>query len=658
MKNPALIAECGIIEARTELLSRSAVDSKWSGNLEGISHRNGSHSPRTAVLVNLPCHLASPHGAFCGLVGGFIFVWALTFACQCGIITSEQTSKMKGAEEMGEEKKVLPIGIENFKELVKGNYLFTDKSLLIKALLDNASKVSLFTRPRRFGKTLNMSMLRYFFEASDEDTAALFQGLKIEEAGEKYLAHMGQYPVINISLKSMEAKTYEEAIRKFKTIISREFQRHKRLLKDSDMFDADREEYFNICNRRDADYENSLKFLTDRLFETYSKQTIVLIDEYDVPLQAAKNNGYYSEMVSFIRALFENVLKTNDSLAFGVLTGCLRVSKESIFTGLNNLDVYSVTVNSCSEYFGFTESEVKDILQYYGLEERFPEIREWYDGYLFGTTEIYNPWSVVSYVKDAVVNSDPIPKPYWSHTSSNSIVKAIIEQSDFRMREEIERLMDGESIRKPLFEALTYSEIEVNSQSIWSFLLHTGYLKAIDKSFDPDTGEITLQLVVPNKEIRSIYRNTIRHWFDARVHSAGTVPLFNAVISGDVNQFEYEVRRWLKLSISYHDTKENFYHGFLAGLMIGYDGYQVESNREEGDGRSDIQIFEPLSRDVAVIIEVKPAESEEALDQMADIALKQIDKNRYAERFVLRGYKKIIKYGAAFCGKECRIKMI
>ena len=376
--------------------------------------------------------------------------------------------------------KKIPIGIEDFKELIEKNCYFSDKSLLIKTILDSGSKVSLFTRPRRFGKTLNMSMLRYFFERNDADHAKLFDGLKIADAGAEYLAHMGQYSVISISLKSMERSTYEETVTEFIRLVSVEFRRHKKLLEDAELFEADREEFLNICNRRtNASYLTSLKFLSDCLYEAYGKKVIVLIDEYDVPLQNAQMCGFYDQMVQFIRAVFESVLKTNDSLEFGVLTGCLRVSKESIFTGLNNMDVYSVTVNACSEYFGFTETEVQEILAEYGLMDCFVEIKDWYDGYLFGETEIYNPWSVLKYVKQASTSSKPLPMPYWSHTSSNSIVREMIEQSDETVRADIETLMSGHSIEKPLYEAMTYSEIRANSDSIWSFLLHTGYLKPV-----------------------------------------------------------------------------------------------------------------------------------------------------------------------------------
>ena len=557
------------------------------------------------------------------------------------------------------EKRPIPIGVEDFKVLREKNCCFVDKTLLIKELIDSASPVSLFTRPRRFGKTLNMSMLRYFFEKTNSDNTCLFDGLKISQAGEKYLSHLGKYPVISLSMKSMEQDTFQDTIAEFSKIISVEFRKHKYLLNELDMFESDREEFLNICNRRDeASYESSIKFLTDCLYEASEQKVIVLIDEYDVPLQNAKIKGFYDQMVAFIRALLNKALKTNDSLEFAVLTGCLRISKESIFTGLNNMDVCSVTSNTGSKFFGFTEKEVKTILDENNLSDCFDEVKEWYDGYLFGETEIYNPWSVMNYIRQAATSSESLPVPYWSHTSSNSIVREMIEKSGSSVRKDIERLMSGQSIRKPLYDALTYAEIEVHSDSIWSFLLHTGYLKAIHKQLDKETNRILLDLVIPNKEVYTIYRDTISQWFDNTVHSVGTSDLFEAVIHGDSAKFELIVRRWLHESISYYDTKENFYHGFLAGLLIGNDAaYTIESNREAGNGRSDIQIYEPITQSLAVIIEVKPSESEGTLEAMAEKALQQIDEKQYAEPFVQRKYQKIIKYGAAFYGKNCCIKM-
>lgn len=557
------------------------------------------------------------------------------------------------------EKRPIPIGVEDFKVLREKNCCFVDKTLLIKELIDSASPVSLFTRPRRFGKTLNMSMLRYFFEKTNSDNTCLFDGLKISQAGEKYLSNLGKYPVISLSMKSMEQDTFHDTIAEFSKIISVEFRKHKYLLNELDMFESDREEFLNICNRRDeASYESSIKFLTDCLYEASEQKVIVLIDEYDVPLQNAKIKGFYDQMVAFIRALLNKALKTNDSLEFAVLTGCLRISKESIFTGLNNMDVCSVTSNTGSEFFGFTEKEVKTILDENNLSSCFDEVKEWYDGYLFGETEIYNPWSVMNYIRQDTTSSESLPVPYWSHTSSNSIVREMIEKSGSSVRKDIERLMSGQSIRKPLYDALTYAEIEVHSDSIWSFLLHTGYLKAIHKQLDKETNRILLDLVIPNKEVYTIYRDTISQWFDNTVHSVGTSDLFEAVIHGDSAKFELIVRRWLHESISYYDTKENFYHGFLSRLLIGNDSaYTIESNREAGNGRSDVQIYEPITQSLAVIIEVKPSESERTLEAMAEKALQQIDEKQYAEPFIQRKYQKIIKYGAAFYGKNCCIKM-
>ncbi|MDE5582786.1 MAG: AAA family ATPase [Ruminococcus sp.] len=344
--------------------------------------------------------------------------------------------------------KPIPIGIEDFKEIIDRNCYFVDKTMLIGDILDDGSKVTLFTRPRRFGKTLNMSMLRRYFEKTEEDNSYLFDGLKIAGAGEKYHKYMGQYPVISISLKSMKQASYELALNEFKKIISGEFRRHKEILKSDMIFESDKEEFLYICNRRGgySVYNTALKFLSDLLSEIYGKNVIVLIDEYDVPLENAYFNGFYKEMTDLIRSVFESVLKTNNSLEFGVLTGCLRISKESIFTGLNNLNVYSVTDNAFSQYFGFTEQEVKQLADYYGLSDCFETIKNWYNGYLFGKTEIYNPWSVLKYIQSSLSGDSNILKAYWVNTSSNSIIHELITKSDRKTKNDIETLITGGSI--------------------------------------------------------------------------------------------------------------------------------------------------------------------------------------------------------------------
>ena len=455
------------------------------------------------------------------------------------------------------EKKELPVGVEDFKTIIDCNYYFVDKSLLLRDLMHRFGKVTLFTRPRRFGKTLNMSMIRYYFENSEEDNAYLFKDLAIEKAGEQYLKHQSQYPVISITLKDIEASDYETAFTMFKTVIADEFRRHREILKSSELLDIDKEEFLNICNQKASavSYIRSLKFLSDRLCEVYGKKVIILIDEYDVPLQSAYFNRYYDKMVKLIRSVFSSVLKTNTQIAFAVLTGCLRISKESIFTGLNNLDVYSVTDTEFSDAFGFTESEVKSMLEYYQLTDRFEEIREWYDGYLFGRTEIYNPWSVLKYIQKALADAHIKADAYWLNTSSNSIIQELIVKSNVTVRKETERLMSGEALEKQLFSDITYANMDVNHEHIWSFLLYTGYLKAV-RIFKKGK-YIFFEGKIPNKEVEIIYEETFRQWFDTLIQGADKSRFFQAVLNGDTAVFEEEVNRFM-LNCSLTSKMKNF----------------------------------------------------------------------------------------------------
>lgn len=554
------------------------------------------------------------------------------------------------------EYKPIPIGIEDFKRLIDDGYYFVDKTLMIKELIDMKGMVNLYTRPRRFGKTLNMSMLRRFFEKTEEDNSYLFDELAIIEAGEKYHKYMGQYPVISISLKGMKQACYEDSFDKFKDIIISEFERHDYILSSDKLKPRQRKVFEDIYSDKadDSVYNTALKLLSDCLYEVYGKKVIVLIDEYDVPLENAYFNGFYDEMINLIRSVFESVLKTNDSLEFAVLTGCLRISKESIFTGLNNLNVYPVTDNAFSQYFGFTEQELKQLADYYGLSDCFDIIKTWYDGYLFGKTEIYNPWSVLKYVQYSLSNDSSIPDAYWVNTSSNSIIHELVVKGDRRIREDIEKLIKGDSIEKPLYQDITYVNMNVKSDYIWSFLLHTGYLKPI-RIYKKGI-QTYFSAVIPNLEIVTIYENTFRQWFDESIRVADKSVLLGAVLDGDAETFALEVNRWLLKSISYHDGYENFYHGFLVGLLEYSDEYLVESNRESGTGRNDIVIKNVLTREIAVILEIKSVDKNGTLDSMCDIALKQIEDRQYEVGLVNEGYKKIIKYGIAFEGKRCMIK--
>lgn len=554
------------------------------------------------------------------------------------------------------ERKAIPIGIEDFKEVIDRSCYLVDKTLLIKDLLDVGSKVTLFTRPRRFGKTLNMSMLKRYFEKTDENNSYLFDGLKISEAGEKYRRYMGEYPVISISLKSMKQPSWEEAFLQFKNIVISEFERHDYLLSTDNLKPRRRKVFESIYNDTAENfvYSTALKSLSDCLFETHAQKVIVLIDEYDVPLENAYFNGFYDKMIYLIRSVFESVLKTNDSLEFAVLTGCLRISKESIFTGLNNLNVHSVTDNAFSRYFGFTEQEVRQIVDYYEISDCFDTLKNWYDGYTFGETEIYNPWSVLKYVQDSLFGNKNIPDTYWVNTSSNSIIHELIVKSDKKIRDDIEKLITGESIEKPLYHDITYANMNVKSEYIWSFLLHTGYLKPVD--IYKKGMQTYFTAVIPNTEIITIYENTFRQWFDESIREADKSILLKAVLEGNADVFQLEVNRWLLRSIIYHDGYENFYHGFLVGLLEYSDEFLVKSNRESGKGRNYIIVKNVLMRDIAVIIEIKTVKDGETLDGQCNAALEQIEQNQYEVNLGYEGFKNIVKFGIAFKGKQCMVK--
>lgn len=554
--------------------------------------------------------------------------------------------------------KPIPIGIEDFKEIIETDYYYVDKTMFIKDIIDNRSKVMLYTRPRRFGKTLNMSMLRYYFEKTNEDNSYLFEKLNISKQGEKYKGYQEQYPVISLSLKSMKNTDFDSVFSVFKRLVSKEFDRHSYLLDSEKLSNKDKEEFRQIQNREASKdiYENSLKFLSECLYLYHTKKVILLIDEYNVPLESAYFNGYYDKMVNLIRSVFESVLKTNNSLEFGVLTGCLRISKESIFTGLNNLDVCSVINNNCSSYFGFTEQEVIDITKYFGISQNTDSLKEWYDGYRFGENEIYNPWSILKYVK-AVLNNDEMPLlSYWSNTSSNNIIHKLITEGSDTNKAIVENLINGNMISKPLYEDITYKNIDVNSDFIWSFLMHTGYLKALKTYLIGNT--LYADMVIPNREIVSIYENTIMEWFEEKLVANSRDDLFRAVINGDTEQFEEILLDWLENTISYYDTKENYYHGFLSGLLSGFKGYHTKSNREHGLGRTDITLLEQRRHKLAVIIEIKVADEFSMLEQKCNEALQQIENKQYDMPLKKDCYQKIIKYGIAFNKKSCMIKMV
>ncbi|MDE6036488.1 MAG: ATP-binding protein [Ruminococcus sp.] len=555
------------------------------------------------------------------------------------------------------ERKKIPIGIEDFAEIINRNCYFVDKSFMIRDILDSGAKVTLFTRPRRFGKTLNMSMLQRFFEKTSNDNSYLFEGLNIMGAGEKYLAHMRKYPVISISLKSMKQPDFETAYETYKDIIKDEFARHKAIVYKSGVLDIEEMKRYTSFLNIDAEYSEYNKavvFLAKCLCKSYNKNVIILIDEYDVPLENSYFRGFYDKMIDLLRSVFESALKTNPSLEFAVLTGCLRISKESIFTGLNNLKVYSIHDKQFSEYFGFTQHEVAMLAKYYDAEEKLPVIKEWYDGYLFGATEIYNPWSVLNYILSLSANINELPEPYWSNTSSNSIIYKLIRESGVSTREMVEELMNGGSVTVPVYQDTVYADIDVNSDHIWSFLLFTGYLKQINAELRNNI--LYLTLVIPNIEIKSIYQRTILQWFREKTVADSRTELFDALINEDIETIEDTICDWLDETISFHDEQENYYHGFLTGLLSGFKGYTLKSNRESGDGRPDLMLLERRKHRLAVIIEVKATKEFTKLDYWSNEALQQIDDNRYETELINDGYQNIIKYGIAFCKKSCMVK--
>lgn len=555
--------------------------------------------------------------------------------------------------------KPLPIGVDNFQEIIEKDYYYVDKTLFIKELLDMKGKVNLFTRPRRFGKTLNMSMLQYFFEKDRCDAAQLFKNLAIMNAGEKYTMHMSQYPVISISLKSMKQSDYALSYMQLKKTIAEEFSRHDILLNSGQLTTAEKTRFQNIrdVQGNDSDYLDALKFLSACLLKSYGKKVIILIDEYDVPLENSYFGGFYEQMIPLIRSLFESALKTNENLEFAVITGCLRISKESIFTGLNNLKIISITNPIYAEHFGFTEKEVTEMLHFYGRESSIETVRIWYDGYQFGDTEVYNPWSVINYAEQLWADPDAFPKPFWSNTSSNSIIKTLIDCADIRMKQEIEALIQGESIEKPVHEDITYEDIdpEKSRENLWNFLFFTGYLKKTNERMDGTVQYISM--MIPNEEVRYIYKNTVLSWFDQRIRKKDLSQFYKSVVMGDVTVFEKTVTDMLREGISFYDSQEAFYHGFLMGLFNGMDDYYAYSNRESGHGRYDICLKSLDVEKPAIILELKTASSYMDMELKSRQALNQIEMKHYEQGLATDGFRQALCYGIAFYKKNCRIML-
>ena len=562
----------------------------------------------------------------------------------------------------------LPVGIDDFRKLRESHFYYVDKTRLIEQLLLNWSEVTLFTRPRRFGKTLNMSMLKSFFDIGTDK--ALFDGLYISGNKELCDEYMGKYPVIFLSLKGVEGLTYEEAFEAFVRIMGKEVNRVSFLADSDKLTQIEREQYKGLTIMKNGrlafDKEkliSSLQLLSQLLYKHYGKKVVILIDEYDVPLDKAFQNGYYNEMVSLIRGLFGQALKTNEFLQFAVLTGCLRISKESIFTGLNNFKVMSITDSRFDEQFGFTDIEVKKLLSDYGMDSHFDEVKEWYDGYHFGRADVYCPWDVINHADHLRDDSDAKPQTYWINSSGNSLVRRLINRADSSTKDEIERLIAGEAIEKVIRQDLTYDEIENSIDNIWSVLFTTGYLTKIGEVKLPDSESYAYMLVIPNKEVREVFILQIQEWFKAVVaNDNDTMRLLSkAILDKDETILARQLNIVMGRMISILDTKapddmkENFYHGLLLGLLRGSNpDWLIKSNRESGDGFSDI-LIKPENPDLGIVIEVKYAKEFKGLDAACGAAMAQIKQKRYDETLRDEGRCDILAYGIAFCRKRCKV---
>ncbi|MDE5778445.1 MAG: ATP-binding protein [Lachnospiraceae bacterium] len=558
----------------------------------------------------------------------------------------------------------LPVGVDDYEKLITRGYYFIDKTLFIKELLDKKGDVHLFTRPRRFGKTLSLSILQYFFEdardrkGEKKDNRYLFEGKKIMQAGEMYLSYMGQYPVISLSLKSGKQPDFRMAYASLVDEIQKEYDRHIYVLQEEAMTPAKKEKYESIMNgtAKGIDYSKALEFLSKCLEMVHGKKAIILIDEYDVPLENAFMEGFYEEMIGFIRSLFESALKTNSSLEFAVIMGCLRISKESIFTGMNNLNIISILNNNFGEYFGFTDEEVRRICYDYDMPGKYDVFKKWYKGYLFGNANVYNPWSVIKLMYDLIGDVNCLPSSYWANTSSNSIVRSLIEMADEDTKKEIEALIEGGTITKPVHENITYDEIYKTMDNLWNFLFFTGYLKKGKLWMDEKTSRQYVELTIPNAEVKYIFRTKVLSWFDEKVHAKDRTELFQAVISHDAEKMEEEIGELLMETISFNDAYESFYHGFLAGILSGMKWYTVKSNREGGRGRSDLFIKPVSRRKAAYVVEFKIAGNIRELEKKAEEAIQQIEDRNYIKEIHDDGYELVHKYGIAFMRKDCLVK--
>ena len=551
-------------------------------------------------------------------------------------------------------QKKLPIGIENFEDMIKENYYYVDKTGLLKQLLNEHGLVNLFTRPRRFGKSLNMSMLKYFFEIGNDQ--AIFEGLEISKDKELCDQYQEKFPVISVSLKGAKAGNYEDAKAMMKYIMAAESRRLYDRMSGDKLSEKQKEQMKSLMsdNMKDTELMTALWILSSILKEYYGKKVIILIDEYDVPLDKAFENNYYNEMIILLRNMLKQSLKTNDNLYMAVLTGCLRIARESIFTGLNNFNIFSITDQYFDEYFGFTDKEVKEILQYYKVPEAFEQTKKWYDGYRFGNTDIYCPWDVINHCRALKVEPDATPQPYWINTSGNYIVKRFIEKANQQTRREIEQLIEGKAIQKEIRLELTYNELDSTIENLWSVLFATGYLTQQGKP----QGR-TYSLIIPNESIRQIFIEQIQEWFKetTRKDENRLKDFCKAFEEGNAEAIEEQFNNYLMKTISIRDTfttkKENFYHGVLLGLLSYDPDWYITSNQESGDGYSDIMIEAEQAR-IGIIIEVKYAENIKTLDKACQKALKQIKEKNYDQKLE-EGYETILNYGIACYKKRCKV---
>ena len=555
-------------------------------------------------------------------------------------------------------KKRIPIGVSNFKKLKNENYYFVDKSIFIKDIIDDGSEVILIPRPRRFGKTVNMSMLKYFFEKTPEDNCELFQDLKIWKE-EGYRQYCGKYPVIYISFKDIKYNYWKDSLEAIQMLISDEYKNHKYLV-SADSFEENELEYFNnIITQKVtiSDVVISLKKLTEYLYKHHKERVVIIIDEYDTPIECSYVKGFYTELIDFMKNFLGGCLKDNVYLEKGILTGILRVAKESIFSGLNNLKVSTILDGQYGAYFGLLEEEVSEVLEYYKVEKSRDEIKRWYNGYIFGGNTVYNPWSILN----AADNCNEFLRPYWVNTSGNDLVKKLITRGNSNLKKELENLLRGSSIVKEINENIVYKDVDEDSNSIWSFLLFNGYLKCVDKRLE-DTA-LVCELCIPNLEVRLLYRQIVKSWFSESINNDKYDLMMKSLINGDIKTFSKVLKEFVFKTFSYFDTcgqeSEKTYHAFVLGLLVSLDGtYEVKSNKESGYGRYDVMLIPKDTTKLGIVFEFKSVDQDdnETLDISADLALKQIEGKKYSQELMDRGVNKVFEVGIAFQGKDVLVK--